>query len=355
MASSTCSQGLRLHGCHRLAYLRILRNSSSQEFLSDCVGRYQLHSVARESRTGLHVRHLGKAQLPCELHLFSQGVNTQYASSTKPYCGHTSLGRGCESHHGLRRYQRAFEMLSVGQQTARKAIRGGSRCSQAAGLRLAAKGQAEKTCCDCGYSKPLGDFQEIRSSPDGCRSMCRACFATLSYKQQGKELYHLELTPAEAWERARPCRKCSNMKELRDFTRNAKNRNGLGSLCRSCHCQQNGKRSSHPRTSAGTSTCTVCMKEKSTGEFSSSKSNVNGLSSRCKSCTVQGVKVARDRVRKAGIYVFVEEKRCGICGVVKRAGLFPKLRCGFDGLQNYCKACRAIIDKERRTAARATT
>jgi hypothetical protein len=267
MASSTCFQGLQLHGCHRLGFLRIPRSSSSQKLLSDSVERYQLHSVAGESSKGLRVSHPGKAQLRCEFHLFSQRVNTQDATSTKPYCGHTLLGRGCKSHQGLPRYQRAPQLLSVGQQTARKAIRGGLRCSQAAGLRLAAEGQAEKTCCDCGYSKPLEDFQEIRSSPDGRRTMCRACFATFRVKQQGEELYHLELTPAEAWEKARPCRKCSNMKELRDFMRYAKNKDGLHSLCRSCRSQVNHKGSSHPRTSVGTTTCTNCMKEKPTGEI----------------------------------------------------------------------------------------
>jgi hypothetical protein len=51
----------------------------------------------------------------------------------------------------------------------------------------------------------------------------------------------------------------------------------------------------------------------------------------------------------------MEEKRCLKCDDVKRAALFPKLRGNYDGLQDYCKACRAIIDKERRTTARATT
>jgi hypothetical protein len=67
------------------------------------------------------------------------------------------------------------------------------------------------------------------------------------------------------------------------------------------------------------------------------------------------LKVGRDRQRKAGIYIPMEEKRCLKCDDVKRAALFPKLRGNYDGLQDYCKACRAIIDKERRTTARATT
>jgi hypothetical protein len=107
-------------------------------------------------------------------------------------------------------------------------------------------GQAEKTCCDCGYSKPLEDFQEIRSSPDGRRTMCRACFATLQEKKARKQLHHLELTPAEAWEKARPCQKCSNLKELRDFVRVAKRKDGLGSVCRSCRSQGNRKRTLGP-------------------------------------------------------------------------------------------------------------
>lgn len=40
-------------------------------------------------------------------------------------------------------------------------------------------------------------------------------------------------------------------------------------------------------------------------------------------------------------------KRCARCGLVKSISEFHRNRARRDGLQTYCKACRAVIDHER--------
>jgi hypothetical protein len=72
-----------------------------------------------------------------------------------------------------------------------------------------------KSCSVCQYSKMLEDFEETASTEDKRHEMCRACLATLRKMSRGEELYHLRLTPEEAWERAKTCRRCFRSKELR--------------------------------------------------------------------------------------------------------------------------------------------
>jgi hypothetical protein len=77
-----------------------------------------------------------------------------------------------------------------------------------------------KRCSVCVYSKLLVDFAETASSKDKRRDACGACSAAKRARRfEGKELYHLELTPEKAWERAKVCSKCGVRIEIRDHIR----------------------------------------------------------------------------------------------------------------------------------------
>jgi hypothetical protein len=72
-------------------------------------------------------------------------------------------------------------------------------------------GQPEKKCVICDLRKPSQNFQVSRVSTDGRRETCRACEAKRRAVRARKELHHLALPPAEAWEQART----SGVEELR--------------------------------------------------------------------------------------------------------------------------------------------
>jgi hypothetical protein len=166
---------------------------------------------------------MDKAPLCCWPSLASQSSNVQAASGTVK--GQAALlGHKCLSHQMHPRsltsvLRGAMQELSVGLQvrTVRKGFRRGPECSSQAAEDCgpASEGQAKKTCSDCGYSKLHVDFQDRASSPDGRHSMCRACLAAFNAKLFGKALHHLKLTPAESWERAKPCKACNIVKEIR--------------------------------------------------------------------------------------------------------------------------------------------
>jgi hypothetical protein len=77
-----------------------------------------------------------------------------------------------------------------------------------------------KRCSACGYSKLLVDFENTKSTEDKRMEVCRACLAAMRARRlsAGRELYHLELAPEEAWGRARICIKCGVRKEIRDYS-----------------------------------------------------------------------------------------------------------------------------------------
>jgi hypothetical protein len=115
----------------------------------------------------------------------------------------------------------------------RKANGSRVRCSQ---IGDSAGKAAGKTCVDCGYSKPLVDFQEMATSADGHHNMCRACLAAFRAKWKGRELHHLELTPAAAWEQAKCCSKCALIKEVQEctYTPACQTLNTRNPYCNSC-------------------------------------------------------------------------------------------------------------------------
>jgi hypothetical protein len=124
------------------------------------------------------------------------------------------------------------------------AVRDGVPVRKANGIRVRCRqsGDSEKektagkTCVDCGYSKPLVDFQELATSADGRHNMCRACLAAFRAKWKGRELHHLELTPAAAWEQAKCCSKCALIKEVREctYTPACQTLNTRNPYCNSC-------------------------------------------------------------------------------------------------------------------------
>jgi hypothetical protein len=98
-----------------------------------------------------------------------------------------------------------------------------------------------KRCSACGYSKLLVDFEKTKTTKDKRTEVCRACLAVIRARclSEDRDLYHLELAPEEAWERAKICTKCGVRKEIRDFYRKKGSKDGTTARCRSCMSNYN--------------------------------------------------------------------------------------------------------------------
>jgi 5-methylcytosine-specific restriction endonuclease McrA len=98
---------------------------------------------------------------------------------------------------------------------------------------------------------------------------------------------------------------------------------------------------------ASTKRCAVCKVEQSVGNFGPDKAKNDGLRSYCLECDRR---LARERAQKAKerVKVFVAEKLCPDCNMVKPRSEFYNRSNHSDGLTTYCKECTAKRNMDMR-------
>jgi hypothetical protein len=200
---------------------------------------------------------------------------------------------------------------------------------------------SKKKCVVCEFWKPSRNFQVSPTSTDGRSETCRACEAKRRVRRAEKELHHLALPPAEAWEQARTCSQCKQVQELRDFGRRARAKDGVNSFCRSCFAELNAWRlvGTGTEPKSATERCFLCEEEKPASSFYPDRRKSNGLLSYCKSCTSAQVSEYHRKNRMSMLYNQRREKLCGICRENKRLEDFHMNSSRADARQPFCKAC----------------
>jgi 5-methylcytosine-specific restriction endonuclease McrA len=98
---------------------------------------------------------------------------------------------------------------------------------------------------------------------------------------------------------------------------------------------------------ASTKQCAVCKVERPIADFGPDKAKNDGLRSYCRECDRR---LARERAQKAKerVKVFVAEKLCPDCNMVKPRSEFYNRSNHSDGLTTYCKECTAKQNMEMR-------
>jgi hypothetical protein len=136
----------------------------------------------------------------------------------------------------------------------------------------------------CGYSKLLGDFEDTVTTEDKQTEVCRACLAANRARRfRGRELYHLELTLEQAWERAKICTKYGVGKEFRDFVRSKQSKDGTTTWCQSC--TSNHKKARPVEMPVDTpQRCIKCTEMKSAANYSVDPTKSSGRNDTCKLC-----------------------------------------------------------------------
>jgi hypothetical protein len=215
-----------------------------------------------------------------------------------------------------------------------------------------------KRCSVCGYSKLLVDFEGSVTTKDKRTEVCRACLAAKRARHfEGRELYHLELTPEEAWERAKICTSCLVLKEIREFYRRELSKDGTTSRCRSCTSNY-GKALSVVLPVDTPQRCCKCNEMKPAADYSVHPRNPTGLQSTCKLCQRETEKERYLRLKQSNVIVQRHNKVCTSCGQLKPTSEFTKNRISIDGLRSFCRSCdnaqssnRYYVRKARETRA----
>jgi hypothetical protein len=196
-----------------------------------------------------------------------------------------------------------------------------------------------KRCSACGFSKLLVDFKDTVSTEDKRTEVCRACLAVNWARCiKGRELYHLELTPEQAWERAKICKKCGVRKEIRDFCRRKASKDGTFAQCRSCKSNYEKARPAVLPVDTP-QRCIRCNEMKPAADYFVNLKKRADLSTTCKLCHQKLCKERYLRLKHSNIILQRQDKICTNCGQLKLASDFKKHAAASDGLGHLCKSC----------------
>jgi len=94
-------------------------------------------------------------------------------------------------------------------------------------------------------------------------------------------------------------------------------------------------------------TCAKCHVSKPATEFGKASSRLDGLQPYCKVCRAEMKRDKADERREQPTEVdLTDTKRCPRCGEVKTLAEFHKNRLTPDGVQSYCKPCMRLVNDE---------
>jgi 5-methylcytosine-specific restriction endonuclease McrA len=186
---------------------------------------------------------------------------------------------------------------------------------------------------------PVSAFRPFPRNRDGLNSWCRAC--TNARSSERKRARTAERRGPPLPEGHKRCPRCSVVKPLDAFHRNAARTDGHDPYCAPCALARRGHTGRQPDPApSGHRTCTTCSEVKPHAAFYADAHR--GVSASCRAC-----RLARDgrQRRERGVPAnprfddppgYKTCRRCRATKVVARFSTEPRNR---DGLNSWCTAC----------------
>ncbi|MFA5715611.1 MAG: hypothetical protein WC998_07720, partial [Candidatus Paceibacterota bacterium] len=200
-----------------------------------------------------------------------------------------------------------------------------------------------KICTKCGVEKDVGEFAIARSNKDGLQRWCRKC------RKEHDEIVHPNRKHNKHYDDEhgkKTCRKCGVKKDISEFTKNKRSKDGISLYCRECTMEY--QESNHPNMKhrapksklPGMKTCSSCRIEKPIDAFSKSKNMSDGLSSWCKACVTEYyLNTTEGRRRIVHEQSGPGYKKCVQCGEDKPLEDFYYKSSGWLNTSAKCKDC----------------
>lgn len=149
------------------------------------------------------------------------------------------------------------------------------------------------------------------------------------------------------------CSKCGEEKPAIEFHADKSKKDGLCSCCKTCNAASGAaSRAARKKAYADTiipaaKVCPMCDKDKPASEFHSNRARKDGLETYCKAC--RAARAAAYRKANFNV-VFPEKKVCPRCGEEKPASEFYSDKSKRGGLSSHCKACVSVHNAEHYAA-----
>ena len=142
------------------------------------------------------------------------------------------------------------------------------------------------------------------------------------------------------------CSKCGIAKDISEFGRHSKMKDGLQIWCKTCIKDYSKTYSSSIVVEdTAVKLCTKCITEKSIKEFPKDKYKKDGHGVICKQCNKNKVKVYQEENKARTAIPNLVFKKCSVCGIEKEPAEFREDKATKDGLYNYCKECSSLVGK----------
>lgn len=192
------------------------------------------------------------------------------------------------------------------------------------------------------------EYNSKPSSKIGRASACKECHNNLQNEKYKKKYppKEIELFP----EGMDKCTICKEIKLISEFQKDKRKSSGYVRNCRKCINKKHKERSDkikeenklNPVVLVGSKKCIACGKEKDISEFVKSNKEKDGITSLCKKC--------KNKIEKERISKYKEEnlnkefdknnlKQCNRCGFIKTLHNFFVSNSNKDGFASSCKDC----------------
>ena len=99
------------------------------------------------------------------------------------------------------------------------------------------------------------------------------------------------------------CKKCKKEKEIINFHKNKRTKDGLNDYCKPCKSEYL-KRNKYPRSTVG-KICTKCKEMKPASDYTTSRTRTDGLQNKCKTCSFQFM---QNRAQRGGLFSFLNKR-----------------------------------------------
>lgn len=162
-----------------------------------------------------------------------------------------------------------------------------------------------KVCSRCDTKKPRSEFHKNRNRADGLNGFCKICIKVYFDARS--------FDPAEISEIT--CAKCCVSKPVTEFNLRRASANGYAHKCKDCCAAYNETRNKTVDPATNTKRCNRCETVKNIDEFCKNKRSKDGLNGHCKSCS-KGLAIKRKYDITEAEYFALREifgDRCGIC------------------------------------------
>lgn len=97
-----------------------------------------------------------------------------------------------------------------------------------------------KICSKCGQEKDLQEFHRNKKSKDGRHSHCKAC--RLAHNKEYNKRKYREMSPRIVIATTKTCPKCGQEKNIEEFHRSKRRKDGRYWCCKACRSEYNKKR-----------------------------------------------------------------------------------------------------------------